>query len=472
MFISKELDFINNFIEALDSSLKKIAPDKKLNAIQKKWLSFCILGIIVTNSLNWKQFERFSNGSRRHRSLSWMFRCSDICWSFLLRASIMVILSKYGITEGVLLVDTSEKLRAKITKRIYKAHKIKDKKTGGYFNGQSIVFLVLVTPVVTIPVGFQIHMPDPAIKAWEKEDAQLKKKGIPKKERPDKPARNKDFPTQQEIAIGLLEQFKKNFPHITIKCVLADAFYGDRQFMDKASTIYNNIQTISQLRKNQKIRYFGNQTNIETHFKKHPGSPYKVKVRGEEKTVIVSSARLYVYAHQKKRFIIAFKYEGEKEYRYLVATDLSWRTLDIIQAYTLRWLVEVFFEDWKSYEGWAQLAKQPDEEGSHRGLILSLLVDHCLFFHPEQSARLENKLPAFTVGSLREKIRAESLFEFIKELLESDNPQENLKLLIKNAEKVFQLNESKKHMVNRDIGQLQPAKSLNCRVRHVLKNNR
>nr|WP_230988089.1 hypothetical protein [Bathymodiolus japonicus methanotrophic gill symbiont] len=81
-----------------------------------------------------------------------------------------------------------------------------------------------------------------------------------------------------------------------------------------------------------------------------------------------------------------------------VATDLTWRTQDIIQAYTLRWLIEVFFEDWKLYEGWGREAKQLDEEGSSRGLILSLLFDHCLLLHPEKIARIESKLPAYTVG--------------------------------------------------------------------------
>ena len=47
----------------------------------------------------------------------------------------------------------------------------------------------------------------------------------------------------------------------------------------------------------------------------------------------------------------------------------------------------------------AQLAKQPDEEGSSRGLTLSLLLDLCLLLHPEQLARIEDKLPAYTVGS-------------------------------------------------------------------------
>ena len=59
----------------------------------------------------------------------------------------------------------------------------------------------------------------------------------------------------------------------------------------------------------------------------------------------VSSARLMVKAHGAKRFVIAVKNTDEAEYRYLVATDLTWRTLDIVQCYTLRWLVETFFED-------------------------------------------------------------------------------------------------------------------------------
>ena len=63
---------------------------------------------------------------------------------------------------------------------------------------------------------------------------------------------------------------------------------------------------------------------------------------GKEVNVTISSARLKVSAHGKKRFVIALKYEGENDYRYLVATNMTWRTLDIIQAYSLRWLVEVF----------------------------------------------------------------------------------------------------------------------------------
>ena len=104
---------------------------------------------------------------------------------------------------------------------------------------------------------------------------------------------------------------------------------------------------------------------------------------------MVGSARLYVCAHKTKRFIVAIKYAEEKTYRYLIASDLSWRTLDIVQGHTLRWLVEVFIQDWKSYEGWSQLTKQPGDEGARHSVILSLLVDHSLFLHPDQQRQLK-----------------------------------------------------------------------------------
>jgi hypothetical protein len=58
------------------------------------------------------------------------------------------------------------------------------------------------------------------------------------------------------------------------------------------------------------------------------------------------------------------------------AMHLSWRTLDSVQGQTLRWLVEVFIQDWKSQEGWSQLTMPPDEEGARQCVILNLLVDH------------------------------------------------------------------------------------------------
>lgn len=182
---------------------------------------------------------------------------------------------------------------------------------------------------------------------------------------------------------------------------------------------------------------------------------------GKQVKVTISSARLKVDAHGKKRFIVALKYEGEQDYRYLVATDLSWRTLDIAQAYTLRWLVEVFFEDWKLYEGWGREARQFDEERSVCGLILSLLSDHALILHPKQTARLENKLPAYTVGSLQRMSQVDTLLEFIKSILQHQNPGERLKEIARLIKDVFfQLTPSTKHMIGRDLGRIEPTPAL------------
>jgi hypothetical protein len=40
---------------------------------------------------------------------------------------------------------------------------------------------------------------------------------------------------------------------------------------------------------------------------------------------------------------MALRYEGEQEDRYIVVTDTTWRMTNIAEAYTIRWLVEVFF---------------------------------------------------------------------------------------------------------------------------------
>jgi hypothetical protein len=461
MVINKPLPFVAEFVEELNGAIEKHRPGSELTDTQKRWLSFCLMGIIVTNSVCWAKFERAGLGEYTKAALSWVFRNAQIPWELLLIVSVRVILKKYGITQGGLLVDESDKPRSKTTKRIFNAYILKDKKSGGFINGQTIVLLLLITPIVTIPVGFAFYMPDPVLSAWEKENKKLAEKKVPRAKRPVKPQRNPAYPTKQQIAVTLLEQFKFNHREIKIKVIDADALYGISSFMDKAAKIFGGIQVISQIRCNQKLDFRERAISVENYFALYPGVEQKAKIRGDkELKVFVSSARLCVKAHKKKRFVIALRYDGEEQNRYLVATDLSWRTMDIVQGYSLRWLVEVFFEDWKMYEGWGQLTKLPGEEGSSHGLILSLLLDHCLLFHPEQVTRLENKMPAATVGSLLQKVRIESLVDFIQDLVSSQNPKERIKLLSKRLKEVFLLNPSKKHMVGRDLGRLESTPSL------------
>jgi len=466
MLMGEPATFIQNFINDLDTALGELKLNAKLSRAQKIWLGFCLTGMLLMNSVCWAKFERASLGGYKVSALSWMFRETKIYWNIMLQASVVLILKRYGIQEGVMAIDESDRARSKRTKRIHYVHKQKHKASGGYVNGQTVVLLLLVTESVSFPVGFAFYMPDPVLTEWNKENKRLKKAGAAKKDRPGEPQRNPLYPTKIQIALQLLREFKKNHEEVKITAILADALYGEAYFTTEASQLFDDVQVISQLRENQNIEYKGKKRNLKHYFNNiNVGIPAIIRVRGgKEVKVTLSSARLKVSAHGKKRFVIALKYEGESEYRYLVATNMTWRTIDIIKAYTLRWLVEVFFEDWKLYEGWGREAKQLDEEGSSRGLILSLLLDHCLLLHPEQTARIDNKLPAYTVGSLQRKSQMDVFLGFIKKLLDHPAPGDKIKELAELIDDTFQLMPSDKHMVGKDLGRLESTPSLNCRA--------
>lgn len=462
MFITDPLPFIKSYIEEIDVAIKKYDKNAKLSRIQKAWLAFCIMAIFVTRTLCWAKFERACLGKHSTAALSWMFRKAPIPWEFLLTASTMIILKRFGITRGRLAIDETDKKRSKAAKLIYKLHKIKDKASGGYINGQKLVFLFLITDLVSIPVGFEFYEPDPELKKWSKNDEKLRKKGVSKKHRPPMPARCANCPTIARIALKLLRQFQIDHPNIKIDCIFADALYGTKDFLDRASSIFGGVQVVSQIKRNQNVIFRNKKIAVEQYFASYPGTENKVAIRGgKQEKVVVGSARLHVCSHGTKRFVIALKYEGEKEYRYLVATDLTWRTLDIVEAYTLRWLIEVFFEDWKVNEGWGKLSKHTGEKGSRRGVILSLLADHCLFFHPDQQAFIDNNLTACTVGSLIRQIRIECFLEFVKDIVTDDDPNRKLDELVELLKnEIYDLMPSSKHLVGKDLGRLEPSPSL------------
>jgi hypothetical protein len=116
------------------------------------------------------------------------------------------------------------------------------------------------------------------------------------------------------------------------------------------------------------------------------------------------------------------------------------------------------------------LTKQPGEEGARHSVILSLLVDHSLFLHPDQQRQLKNNLPAYTVGSLRAHVQVECLVEVIDDLVSSEEPQEKLKRFTHTLHEVFALGRSKKHMIHRQWGRLEPTPALKYRAHEVMRN--
>lgn len=444
------LPFIRDFINLLTISISAEYPAFHITKTQKLWISFCLTGILLTNTICWARFERASFGGWLEPALSWMFRRSKIDWSKLLNGSIRVILKKYGIESGSLELDDTERERSKNAKQIYGLGKQKDKKSGGYFNGQSILVLLLVTKKISIPVGFEFYRMDPVLRAWKKKDNELKRKGVKKKNRPKEPLRDKDYPTKNEIGLRLVNSFKLEFGEIKIKGVKADALFGTAGFVDGVAKIYADSQVISQIRNNQKVVINGDEYKVAKYFNKRAAIESKMVIRGGKKVSIYYSSVIgKVKSHGKKRLIIALKYEGEVSFRYIIAQNMTWRVQDVLACFSLRWLVEVFFQDWKMYEGWGQLTKHVGEDGSRQSLILSLLFDHCLLSHPTQAARIKDNLPLYTVGSLRDKLSVESLMQVFKHILEQEEPKKYLERLAENIDHVYKLRVSSKHLSGR-----------------------
>ena len=124
MLFSKPLEFVDLFVADLNEAIAEYKPGQELSSIQKRWLCFCIMGILITHSVCWARFERASLGSYSVAALSWMFRHSKIPWEMLLVVSVRLILRRYGISEGILAIDDTDKKRSKSTRKIHKVFKI------------------------------------------------------------------------------------------------------------------------------------------------------------------------------------------------------------------------------------------------------------------------------------------------------------------------------------------------------------
>src|SRR5438128_4324141 len=208
MVIGKPAPFVSAFVDAIDAAIRTHQPHHAMSVTQRTWLAFCITAVLVTNSICWARFERASLGSYSLAALSWMFRHSKMPWDELLVASVRVILRHYGLHSGSLVIDDTDNKRSKAAHTLANLCKLHDKESGGYVWGQSLVFLVLVTPKISLPVGFAFYQPAPELSAWYKQDKALKKQGVPKKQRPSPPPANPLYPTKQALALSLLAQFK------------------------------------------------------------------------------------------------------------------------------------------------------------------------------------------------------------------------------------------------------------------------
>ena len=448
------LPHIREYISVLNETLREKG-HKPLSRIQQGFLCFILMGMLLTQSLCWARLERASGGRYQDGALCKMFYHGLKCWDYLLVVSALIVMKRFKITSGVLVLDDSDRGRSKNTTKIWGVEKTVLKGTGGFHYAQNIVFLILVTPEITIPVGATFYRPDPLLREWSKNEKKLIKQGIKKKNRPPKPQRQSNYPSRVELACSLIKQFKVDYPELRIKAILADSAYFNPSFMGGIHKTDQNVQILTQMRKNQKVKFGRDkEQQVKDFFNKREWNSTILQLRGHEETLVhYSSAVVTIISHGRKYRVVGLRYEDEKEPRFLVGSDLSWRPEDMIQYYSLRWLVEVFIEDWKQHEGWGKMACQQAEDGARRGLLLSLMLDHSLFFYAEQTALIKHKLPALTVGSLHSAIQNDSLVSVINDVINNDEPVKALERLKIQLKEYRIQNTSTKHLSGRTMPQ-------------------
>ena len=118
IMLIRPLSVVTTFLDALNESLDNISPNSRLTRIQTIGLSLILIGLILTETLNWAAFERRSLKKAKSSRLRWIFYYARIPWQRLLEASIRHILSHYNVNSGTVTFDDSEKQRTKKTTKI------------------------------------------------------------------------------------------------------------------------------------------------------------------------------------------------------------------------------------------------------------------------------------------------------------------------------------------------------------------
>jgi hypothetical protein len=166
MVFGKPAPFVSAFVTAVDEAMRAPSPGHGLSALQRAWLAFCVPAVLVTNAICGARFARASLGSSSLAALSWLLRHSKMPWDELSVARVQVILRHDGLYAGSLVIDDTDNKRSKAAHTLAHLYKLRDQESGGYVWGQSLGFLVLVTPTISIPVGLAFSQPAPEVSAW------------------------------------------------------------------------------------------------------------------------------------------------------------------------------------------------------------------------------------------------------------------------------------------------------------------
>ena len=106
MLFTGPLPFVESFVKELDAGLRAYDAQRGLSQCQRYWLSFCLMGLLMTNTLCWARFERAGLGGYKPSALSWMFHHGQIAWTLAISGECQPGFTQpMGLTEGIISTD-------------------------------------------------------------------------------------------------------------------------------------------------------------------------------------------------------------------------------------------------------------------------------------------------------------------------------------------------------------------------------
>ncbi|RZW40555.1 MAG: hypothetical protein EX263_13200 [Flavobacteriaceae bacterium] len=392
-----------------------------------------------------------------------MLRRTKIPFNDLFIGALKLMIKTFKVTKVTLQIDDTDRERSKNCKLLPFVRKAMCKATGGWIQAQNIVFIVMVTDVVTIPVWFKFHRPAKLSGAEKK-----KLKGNTDKIKKLDPT----YKTKIDLACEGLEKVKNILSQIMkeleidikVQSISGDNGYASPQIQIVVTTLFD-CQYISKAKPNQNVKTKTGLISLSKLFERYSVSRTVVNVRGHLISVEIKSARVFIESFGRKVFVVAIRYKDEKNWQYLFGTDLTWTAETIIKGYALRWLAEVFFEDWKQCDGWGSGALQRSDDGAVRGLFLSLLVDLFLLFYQstDKSLQEHGRGQLYSAGTVVRHLQIKACCEAIEGILDSENPRAELERVQEQMIAIAERHISLKHAKTFGLPNLEQSSALRSR---------
>ena len=426
----KPLSSVTKFIEeATDGSYRKVSERHKLH------VSFWLTAILITGAFKVKAIARFTLNQLTANSIFALLKRGSVPLMALFWGAIKLVIKKYGLVNVVIVIDDSNRTRSKNCRKLPGVSKTKCKETGGWVMAQNYIFICLVTDRITIPIWFGAYKPSEIVKKIKEDD---KKNGRPKRKFTPShiKALDKNYRTKTDIALigiawvaRLLQKLRdETGEKIKIKCCAADCAFSSPKIQ---RTIRKKLACplVAKMRENAKVVPKGEKKGISVtdYFADLPSKTTEVSQRGKKENIEYKSGVLHVKAFGRKVSMVASRTKEDRNWRYIFVSDLGWEPETILNGYSFRWIIEVFFRDWKQHDGWGRGGMQRSAKGMIQGIYLSLIADLFLLYYQDlvfDSHHNGREIHLNTAGNVVKTLQSEAIIEVSKELVESDKPDQ------------------------------------------------